>query len=499
MKGIDGSLRYSIHRVTGELVYLPIPSKARQRAKPLIDGALVRAAQTATGAALLALGGTSLLGARPLGAAIAALAACWLGVVVAMRRPYLTLLRQAITSGSIDVTEGSEPIDIETTQLLVQRLASDDPFEVEAAMTVLSRRQRGGFVPALVLLHGDEHVLLLALEMFGESARADWFALARRLLADSRETVRVAAARALARHEQLDPASLAHDAGCRARGYAAVRMALRDTWAEVTQHESVRAALAKAGEEGESARLGMIAATLRDYSCARRLRVHLPKTIARFSTRRAAECLLEEIETQEDGLVRYKAIQALRTLATGRRIPVERRRTERLCAAELEEYFVRLGLRHALEPRGDGPEGTMMTALLLELLNEKAAHALERSFQLLQIARPRQGVHHAYVACRSDDAYARATAAELVDTLLRGTEQRRLRALFRLATDDLPLAERVARAPSLGLRLPRTREDALAAMSHSPDPLLSALAARQQADRPSVPARVIPFPQTGVR
>ena len=61
VKGIDGSLRYSIHRVTGELMYLPVPTIARQRSKPLIDGALGRIAQTATGAGLLALGGTSLV------------------------------------------------------------------------------------------------------------------------------------------------------------------------------------------------------------------------------------------------------------------------------------------------------------------------------------------------------------------------------------------------------------------------------------------------------
>ena len=35
------------------------------------------------------------------------------------------------------------------------------------------------------------------------------------------------------------------------------------------------------------------------------------------------------------------------------------------------------------------------------------------------------------------DPYARANAAELIDALLRRRDQRRLRALFRLAMDDL--------------------------------------------------------------
>jgi hypothetical protein len=417
--------------------------------------------------------------------------------------------------------------------MLVQRLASADPLEVDAAMMVLSRRGRAGFVPALVLLHHDEGVLVQALEMFGDSSRSDWFALARRLLDDPRESVRVAAARALARHEQLDAASLANDVGWRARGYAAVRMALRDTSTEVVEHASVTVLLDQDGEPGASARLGMLGAiadasptprlwpllgalareprgsrektelfaravahqraarliphlvsflsvregreavraalvelgdraleeverTLQDPTLARRLRMHMPKTLARFATRRAAECLLDEIETEEDGLIRYKAIRALRVLVTEHRIPVDRERAERLSSGELEKHFRHLALRRVLDDPAAAASAT--TALLLELLDEKARHALERAFQLLQIAHPRQGVHHAYVACRSEDPYARATAAELLDVLLRRRDQQRLRALFRIAIDDLSLEDRVERARSVVVPMARTRE-----------------------------------------
>jgi MFS family permease len=64
-KAVDGALRYSIHRITGELVYLPVRARLRQRVKPLIDGALARTAQTVTGAALLALGATGVLARGP--------------------------------------------------------------------------------------------------------------------------------------------------------------------------------------------------------------------------------------------------------------------------------------------------------------------------------------------------------------------------------------------------------------------------------------------------
>ena len=71
--------------------------------------------------------------------------------------------------------------------------------------------------------------------------------------------------------------------------------------------ETVRAALVALGDPA----LDEVRRTLRDRTSERRLRLHMPKTLARFATRRAADYLLEEIETEQDGLIRYKAIGAL--------------------------------------------------------------------------------------------------------------------------------------------------------------------------------------------
>lgn len=567
VKGIDGSMRYSIHRVTGELVYLPVPATARQRAKPLIDGGLARLAQTITGAGLLALGGTSLANPMPLAGIVAGLAAVWLVTVLTMRRPYLSLLRSAITSGSFGASDNLEPLDLETAQMLVQKLASEEPYEVEGAMVALSRRGRAGFVPALILLHADESVLLQALEMLGGSPRTDWFALGRRLLRDPRESVRVAAARALARHEQLDPGSLANDVGWRARGYAEVRMALRDTSSQIEARSGIALLLGEPGEHGEAARLGMLAAiadapptpalgpllralgaeppgsrertellaravsqqrdpllvgnlvallagregreavraalvavgdaaldevlrTLHDPTAPRRLRLHMPKTLARFADRRAADALLEDIETEEDGLVRYKAIRALRALVMDHGIFVDRVRTERLCCADLETHFRRLAAREVF----DSLENDATGALLLGLLEDKASHALTRAFHLLQIAHPRQGIHRAYIACRSQDPFARANAVELLDALLRRADQRRLQELFRLAADELPRSQRVERARALVSGLPRSRDECWEQLAGGNDPIILALRERLRTPRTPRPlAPVIPL------
>jgi len=556
MKAIDGGLRFSMHRITGELIYLPVPVRVRQHFKPFIDGALGRASQTVTGAALLVLGGTWVLAPRPLALVVTVLAGVWLAVAVTMRRPYLDLLRGAISAGTLHRQESPEPLDLESAQLLVQHLASQDPLEVVGAMNALTRRKHQGFVPALVLLHSDELVLTQALEHFGASTRTDWMPLARRLLGDRREAVRMAAARALAMHEALDVERLAADVGWRVRGYAVVDLALRDGAEDVLEHDRVAALLRESGEEGDAVRLGMLAAiadapptsslarlllalsespsgspeqtellalaaarqrdprlvprlvellsaregrdavrtalvtfgeeglqaswwALRDTTRPRSFRIHVPKTIGRFGTKIAAEYLLENIETEEDGLVRYKSIRALEMLVTRRRIHVDRPRIERLAHDALVRYVRLLGQLVALGPPPVvGGRPSAADRLLAGFLDDKLNHLLKRTFALLAIAHPREDFHRVRLACLSGDPYTRANAGELLDALLRHRDQQSLRALLRLVTEDLPPSERASRAASLvGHAMPGSREEALDILGRDHDAILARLAA----------------------
>jgi AAA family ATP:ADP antiporter len=555
LKAIDGSLRFSIHRVTEELIYLPVPARIRQHFKPFIDGALARASQTVTGAGLLVLGGTWVLAPRPLAVVVTAFACLWLAIAVTIRKPYLALLRGAISTGTLRAPESLEPLDLESAQLLVQHLASEDPPEVLGAMNALSRRGHVGFVPALVLLHSDELVLTQALEHFGTSTRTDWIPLARRLLGDRRESVRMAAARALARHDELDIERLADDVGWRVRGYATVDLALRDGVEDALEHEQVGTMLRERGGDGESARLGMLAAiadasptpalsrlllslsnspspspehtellahaaarqrdsrlvprlvellsaregreavrtallafgddglqavwwALRDTKRPRRFRIHVPKTIGRFGTRTAAEYLLENIETEEDGLVRQKSVRALELLVAQHRVPLDHTRVVRLAHEALVRYFRLLGQQVALgAPTLIAGHALAADRLLAGLLDDKLRQLLGRVFRLFAIAHPREDFRRVRVACLSDDPYTRANAGELLDALLRHRDEQPLRELLRLITEDLPAAERAARAAVLVEHpMPRGREDALSALMRDRDPILAELA-----------------------
>ena len=567
MKAIDGSLRFSIHRITGELIYLPVPVRIRQHFKPFIDGALARASQTVTGAVLLLLGGTWVLAPRPLAAVVTVLAAAWLVIAVSMRKPYLALLRAAISTGTLHAQDSPEPLDLESAQLLVQHLASQDPHEVVGAMNALSRRGHEGFVPALVLLHTDELVLIQALEHFGASVRTDWMPLARRLLGDRREGVRMAAARALAMHGELDLERLADDVGWRVRGYAVVDLALRDGVEDVLEHDRVAAVMSHLRSDGEAARPGMLAAiadarrtpalarllqaladwpgespentellaraaarqrdarlvprlvelvaaregreavraalvafgedameavwwALRDTNRPHRLRIHLPKTLGAFGTRAAAEHLLESIETEEDGLVRYKSIRALEALVSQWRLPLDRIRVERLAREMLVRHFRLLAARVFLRatPQVEGRAGAA-ERLLAGLLDDKLRQSLERTFRLLAVAHPREDFRQVRIACASKDPYTRANAGELLDVLLRHRDQLPMRALLRLVTEDLPAGDRAARATALltGGRhvMPTGRDDALSILARDRDATLAALATACARERPS--------------
>jgi ATP/ADP translocase/HEAT repeat protein len=549
LRAVDGALINSVHRVTTELVYLPVPHGARARAKPFIDGALARTTQAIAGILLFAAGAS--ISPRILAGVCVLVAVGWLATALTTRRPYLDLLRRAIARGG--AADDAGPIDLENAAALVQLLAHDDPALVLGAMNALARRGRERLIPALVLLHEDEAVVVRALALFDGSEREDWVPRARRLLLDPRGVVRKAAARALARHGKLDLGDLARDASPWVRGYVALHASLavngavplpgaagtlrriveddgpdaeelrlgllsaiadvpRDRavlplllelaesapstreWSEglaraaVTQRasvlipdlierlssregrEAVRDALAQLGPQA----LTSVWHALQDTKRQRALRVHLPNTLARFGTAQAAELLLECVETEPDGLVRYKALRALQRLAIDKQVTSSRPRVEALIRRNLGEHLRLLGLRAAF--RGATLEAPT-EYLLLRLLDDKLSQSRERAFLLLQIGHPAENIRSVRLAFASSDRRTRANALELVDTLLARRDQRMLSAMLRLAVEDLPPSEWAARAgPYLDAPVPTSPSEALAVLAADADHTVAALA-----------------------
>ncbi|MFZ5802104.1 MAG: NTP/NDP exchange transporter [Candidatus Omnitrophota bacterium] len=82
----DGSMNYSIQQASKEILYLPLTSETRWRAKPWIDMVGFRGAKSLAG--FLMIGASSLFGlsAHQMGALVLALMPVWIAVLILLRR-----------------------------------------------------------------------------------------------------------------------------------------------------------------------------------------------------------------------------------------------------------------------------------------------------------------------------------------------------------------------------------------------------------------------------
>lgn len=253
-KVAEGATRHSVHRTATELLYLAVPAGPRERAKPIIEGAIARAAQAAVGLALIAATGGAAASAIVVALLAAGVAAAWGGATFQLWRPYVALFRRSLGGGIRDASATPLELDAASVDLLVEALGSPDSHQVTGALAALARRGRTGLVPALVLLHDDAVVLEEALALLATTPRRDWIRFAERLVTDRRWTVRRAALRALTLAHARADRTPREDEHPWARGYlAAIAPAAPDRVAHVL-------AVIDAPEGGRDALLGVLTA-----------------------------------------------------------------------------------------------------------------------------------------------------------------------------------------------------------------------------------------------
>ena len=494
------------------------------------------------------------------------LCSAWALVAVGLRAPYLDLFRRALASGTLQVGDEVTEIDMNAAEALVEAMASPDPVQVIAALNVLEQRHRSKLIPALILYHDAEPVLLRALAIFGASPREDWTTLGEHLLASPRESVRVAAVRALAKHGVASAlARASEDPSSTVQAYAAFYLALGSDEADLAEHPRLRVMVRAPGEFGDAARrvlltaiadaadpraaslllaiatskkldnsdetITLLAHAMRalddprfipfcvarlgqrhgraavrqalvamgapalaaleaalsdprddavgrsDPDTERRVRTHIPRAIADFDSQRACDFLTLRLENERDGLVRYKVLRGLGHLVASYDVKVDRTRIDREARRNLVEHLRVTAQRVAVESaREVGLEPPPGASLLIGLLGDKQSQSLERAFRLLKIAHKREDIHRVHIATMSNDRGVRSNAGEFLDTLLAGRGRRELRELFRLVVDDLAPAERVQRAEAYLGSIPRTRDEALAALIEDRDAAIATLA-----------------------
>lgn len=198
---LDQSLRYTVDKTTREILFLPLPSDIKLKAKSFVDVTVDRAAKAAGALLLLFLIKGLHLNWQQLSYASLAMTIAWIFMALRARRGYLEAFRHSIERRDVRPDEVRlSGADLSTVESLVQELSHPDAERVVYAIDVLESLDKRHLVTPLLLYHESPRVRTRALAALGQ-VRSDiasrWDAQIRRLLADPDAGVRTAAVAAL--------------------------------------------------------------------------------------------------------------------------------------------------------------------------------------------------------------------------------------------------------------------------------------------------------------
>jgi AAA family ATP:ADP antiporter len=196
LKAVDGSLRHTLYRSSVEVLYLPLDSRSRERAKGIVEVFGHRVGQ-ALGSVLI-IGAVALgFAAQELAIALLFLVVMWLAAILSTRQRYVEQFRARLRHGVIDTSLELEELDRNSIDALLTALNSEDDQEVLAAIDIFGSHGRVDLMPVLVLYHPSSVVRRRALEAFAEASDTRFLSIARRMLKDDEPDVRATALRAL--------------------------------------------------------------------------------------------------------------------------------------------------------------------------------------------------------------------------------------------------------------------------------------------------------------
>jgi len=200
---LDTSLRYTVDKTSREVLFLPLPSELKYRAKPFIDVTMDRLAKGLGALLILVLIKDWGFGWDWQQLSYASLTMVGLWVVTAMlaRREYLRTFRRSIEQQDVmpedlrGTTLGSAAIET-----LVSELSHPEPRRVLYAIDLLDAMDKRHLVTPLLLAHESAEIrarTLAVAEAAGPSAADRWLPRVERALKDPDAAVRLAAIGAL--------------------------------------------------------------------------------------------------------------------------------------------------------------------------------------------------------------------------------------------------------------------------------------------------------------
>lgn len=538
LKTGDGTLRHSLHRITSEILYLPIPTRLRDGWKPVADTIGQRGGQAIAALIALAmiLGGA---GPRTFAIAVAVIVMGWIVVGVFARRWYLEAFGNMLREGEI-LRDGRVPdLDGDSATILAEAISSPDEVEAIAALELLARRSR---IPPLVLYHPRVGVVRRALELLQGELRAPYARVLAHLMEHSDPRIRAAAlvtsSRTGSNAELLARAVDDPDLEVRAAALVATHADLATLTPLATGTTSARLALARAIAFAPSERLQPVIyelvasrepAVVREVlrvlanvpaladlpklvglledprlreetrrvfvACGRvgldvliealddprtslGVRRHLPRSISRFASPRAAAALAARLVREPDSATEFKILRALGRMRTNDP-------KLRIDADTLHKYVHRAiadAARYAIFADSlalDGPV-TPGSELIAELLVEKRRWALEHAFRGLGILYPSANMRSIHDALQGDDEGRRDAAREVLESLLSSSD---LKQPLAAILDESTPADRRERLGALAPGPFHTLEALLAAVLEDPSISLRCVAAHHAAEK----------------
>ncbi len=197
---LDTSLRYTVDKTTREILFMPLPTAMKYKAKPFADVAVDRFAK-GVGAAVALIIAIKVFHLTWWQLSYLSLAAALLWVFMALRarREYLSSFRKSLASREMEPTDLRVTVaDLSTIETLMHELAHPEPARVVYAIDVLESLDKRNLVTPLLLYHESPAVRERTLRALGADAAERWTPQIHRALSDSDAGVRTAALRALA-------------------------------------------------------------------------------------------------------------------------------------------------------------------------------------------------------------------------------------------------------------------------------------------------------------
>ena len=200
----DTSLRYTVDKTTREILFLPLPTDLKNKAKAFVDVTMDRLAKGVGALLILVLikpWGFNFTW-QQLSYASLSVTALWIFAAIAAKRGYLRAFRQSIERKDVSAQDMRLNVgDLQTVETLIGELADPDEKRVIYAIDILESLDKRNLITPLLLYHESPRVRTRALgALAGASVDvADrWLPNVQRMLKDTDAEVRTAAVGALA-------------------------------------------------------------------------------------------------------------------------------------------------------------------------------------------------------------------------------------------------------------------------------------------------------------